>query len=51
VPSVNSRRLAERIQGAKLCMLPGVGHAFRLEAEAASFDAISAFLSDHSRPA
>jgi pimeloyl-ACP methyl ester carboxylesterase len=46
VPSVNSRRLADRITGAKLCMLPGVGHAFRLEAEAKSYEVISSFLTE-----
>lgn len=46
VPAANSKRLAERIPGAKLVMLPGVGHAFRLEAEAASGEAITSFLAD-----
>ncbi len=46
VPAVNSRRLAARIPGAKLVMLPGVGHAFRLEAEEASGKAVDSFLSE-----
>ncbi len=46
VPATNSKRLASRIPGAKLVMLPGVGHAFRLEAEAASGKAVESFLSE-----
>jgi pimeloyl-ACP methyl ester carboxylesterase len=46
VPADNSRRLAARIPGAKLVLLPGVGHAFRLEAEAESAQEIGAFLAE-----
>ena len=46
VPAANSKRLAARIPGAKLVLLPGVGHAFRLEAEAASSAEIGSFLEE-----
>ena len=46
VPSANSRRLADRIPRAKLILLPGKGHAFRLEAEEESGAAIDGFLDE-----
>jgi pimeloyl-ACP methyl ester carboxylesterase len=43
VPPENSRVLADLIPGAKLVVLPGAGHCFRLERERETADALEAF--------
>jgi pimeloyl-ACP methyl ester carboxylesterase len=46
VPAENSRVLADLIPGAKLVMLRGAGHCFRLERERETADALETFFRD-----
>ncbi len=49
IPAANSRLLAERIPGAELVLLPGVGHGYALEAQAEADRAVLGFLRRHSQ--
>lgn len=49
IPAANSRVLAERIPGAELVILPGVGHGYALEAQEEADRVVLGFLRRHSK--
>lgn len=48
IPAENSRLLADRIPGAELVIIPGVGHGYSLEAQEVADAAVLDFLRRHS---